>query len=259
MGLKEIFSSIAEAIREKSGRSVKFKPADMAQAILDIPTNEYIYVDHDPQRVDIELTENNKTYELVSDSGYDCIQDYSTVTVNVPIPEPDYETPDIVVYENGDIYAYANGKVGTYTLSDTDDSDLIPSNIKAGVDIFGVTGTYKSVTIPYSRIKVILIGRDSASVIYAGADSTSIGDCCTTDFYVSSYSSTTYETEIQVALGSPIYIEFNDPTWNAANGDDIIGSGGITYHAMGVHSGSKVWYLAQATSTSAGTITVMYG
>lgn len=54
---------------------------------------------------------------------------------------PSYATPSISVSSSGVITASANGKSATKTLSSSDDSDFIASNIKSGVNIFGVTGS----------------------------------------------------------------------------------------------------------------------
>lgn len=53
-----------------------------------------------------------------------------------------YDTPSISVSTSGVITATANGKSGQHTLSSSDDTDFVASNIKSGVQIFGVTGSY---------------------------------------------------------------------------------------------------------------------
>lgn len=51
-------------------------------------------------------------------------------------------TPSISVSTAGKITATAGDKSATATLSSSHDSDFKASNIKSGVTIFGVTGSY---------------------------------------------------------------------------------------------------------------------
>lgn len=87
---------------------------------------------------------------VTPDSGYDGL---SQVTVNA-MPTATLATPSISVKANGTITAslYQNNsgyvtagssKTKTATLSSTYDSDFIASNIKKGVTIFGLEGTYE--------------------------------------------------------------------------------------------------------------------
>lgn len=73
-------------------------------------------------------------------------------------------TPTISAASNGTITATVNqqsagyigtgSKSGTLKLSSAHDSDFIPANIKSGVNIFGVTGTYQPPTPPAVDIQV---------------------------------------------------------------------------------------------------------
>lgn len=87
---------------------------------------------------------------VTPDSGYDGL---SQVTVNA-MPTATLATPSISVNANGTIIAslYQNNsgyvaagssKTKTATLSSAYDSDFIASNIKKGVTIFGLEGTYE--------------------------------------------------------------------------------------------------------------------
>ena len=87
---------------------------------------------------------------VTPDSGYDGL---SQVTVNA-MPTATLATPSISVNANGTITAslYQNNsgyvtagssKTKTATLSSAYDSDFIASNIKKGVTIFGLAGTYE--------------------------------------------------------------------------------------------------------------------
>lgn len=80
----------------------------------------------------ITLTENG-TYDVA---------DKASAIVDVPAPEP--VTPSISVSASGLVSASGDGiTTATHQLSSTDDADFAASNIKNGVSIFGVTGSYE--------------------------------------------------------------------------------------------------------------------
>jgi hypothetical protein len=93
MSLTEIFMSIAEAIRSKNGKTTKYAPEDMSDAIKKIPTNTSLDV---KIQEEVTVTKNG----LVTPSaGYDAML---AVYVDVPIPEG-YIKPSgqLSVSENG--------------------------------------------------------------------------------------------------------------------------------------------------------------
>lgn len=80
----------------------------------------------------ITLTENG-TYDVTNKAS---------AVVAVPAPEP--VTPSISVSASGLVSASGDGITPTtHQLSSTDDADFVASNIKNGVSIFGVTGSYE--------------------------------------------------------------------------------------------------------------------
>lgn len=80
----------------------------------------------------VTLTENG-TYDVTSKAS---------AVVAVPAPEP--VTPVISVSDSGLVSVSGDGITPTtHQLSSTDDADFAASNIKKGVSIFGVTGSYE--------------------------------------------------------------------------------------------------------------------
>lgn len=88
------------------------------------------------------LSQNASFRKKLDTKGLLCEDDIH-IEYNQPAG-PTYEDPVISVANNGVVTASANGKSSTHTLSSTDDSDFIPSNIKTGVTIFGQLGTFTS-------------------------------------------------------------------------------------------------------------------
>lgn len=102
-----------------------------------------------------EKTVDSTTYTQIvqPDSGYDGL---SRVTVN-PIAVAELQLPSMTVNADGNVYATAQQSQGGYIpagsrvtstlkLSSSHDADFIASNIKNGVTIFGLTGTYSGST-----------------------------------------------------------------------------------------------------------------
>lgn len=67
------------------------------------------------------------------------------------------DTPTITVFENGLVKASSPFGEKTHYLSARDDSHFTPANIKAGVEIFGMTGTYEAETITNAERAYITI------------------------------------------------------------------------------------------------------
>lgn len=159
-------TSIGDAIREKTGKSDTFLPSDMPAEILAIETGS------DVSGVTAEAGDVRKGKIFVNSTGTPVngtlavrtISDVTTSGAQVIIPNGIYDssvqksvttatqaTPTISVSSSGLITAsctqssgYVSGstKSATLQLSSSQDADFIASNIKNGVNIFGVTGNY---------------------------------------------------------------------------------------------------------------------
>jgi hypothetical protein len=125
-----------------------------------VKTDGYINTDTSAQ--------GTKTLKTLTDSSIDVTEDSYTVsggtyvpndvTFTASLPEVetvDVATPTITVNTSGQITAKVNQSAGntsggtkttTAYLSDEYDSDFVSSNIKSGVTIFGVQGTYIGTT-----------------------------------------------------------------------------------------------------------------
>jgi hypothetical protein len=83
--------------------------------------------------VNVEGTVPTETKNITSNGTYDVI-DYAKVVVNVPAGITPTGTYEITKLGTFDVTKYANVQVI--------DSDLVASNVKVGVNILGVTGTF---------------------------------------------------------------------------------------------------------------------
>lgn len=95
------------------------------------------------------VSPSTNSQDITPDNGYDGL---SKVTVNA-MPTAALELPSIVALSDGNVYATSQQSQGGYIaagsrvtnnlkLSSAHDSDFVASNIKNGVTIFGLTGTY---------------------------------------------------------------------------------------------------------------------
>lgn len=125
-------TNIGDAIREKEGSSATIPLTEMPTRIRAIETAK-------PEETKT-VTPTTSTQYVYPSSGYTLSQ----VTVN-PIPS-NYIVPsgNVNITSTGaiDVTKYATAKIV--------DSDLVASNIKKGVSIFGVTGTYEGLTASVS-------------------------------------------------------------------------------------------------------------
>lgn len=107
---------------------------DKAEVVVDVPEREIILQDK-------EITENG-VYE--ADSAYDGL---GKITVDVPIPDgyvkPTTTKGETTYIPNTNDQTISSGTylIGTQTIKG--DGNLVADNIKSGVSIFGVNGTYE--------------------------------------------------------------------------------------------------------------------
>lgn len=166
--LRPYLKPIADAIRAKKGTNETINAQDFATEIANLPSNSI-----ELQSKTVSPTTSTQT--VTADSGYDGLD---KVTVNA-MPTATQATPSIRVSTSGLITASATQTAGyvsagtksntrqlttksatTYTPSTSNvtinsgtyltgvqtikgDSNLIASNIKKGVSIFGVNGSYE--------------------------------------------------------------------------------------------------------------------
>lgn len=126
-------SAIADAIRAKLGTESTYTPPNMASAIRSISgggsSGSYRAKTVDP----------STSQQIVNpDTGYDAL---SSVTVNA-MPSGTAGTPVATKGTTNQTIASGTYLTGTQTIAG--DADLIAGNIKAGVGIFNVTGTFTS-------------------------------------------------------------------------------------------------------------------
>ena len=67
--------------------------------------------------------------------------DMAARIADIPTPGP-APTPTITVSSAGLVSASASGQTATHQLSSTDDADFVAANVKSGVTIFGLLGSY---------------------------------------------------------------------------------------------------------------------
>lgn len=171
-------TNIANSIRSKNGTTTTYKPSEMATAISNIKTTPTL------QSKTVSPTTSKQT--VTADSGYDGL---SQVTVNA-MATATQATPSISVSSSGLITASATQSAGyvasgtksatkqlttkgatTWTPKTTNqtiasgtyltgtqtikgDSNLVASNIKSGVSIFGVSGTLEEGTTPTGSLDI---------------------------------------------------------------------------------------------------------
>lgn len=106
---------IANAIRTQNETTNTYKPSEMANAILDIPTNEVV----EPTLQEKTITPTTSSQTITPDENYDGL---SKVTIN--------------------------------GVTSAIDSDIKATNIRKGIDILGVTGTLEEGITPTGTLEI---------------------------------------------------------------------------------------------------------
>lgn len=114
---------IAEAIRGKNGTQTEYKPGQMAAAIRAIDTGGIV-----PTGT-IAIVEN----------GTVNVEQYASANVNV---QPTLQSKSVTPGASQQTIQSDSGYDGLSSVTINGDADLVAGNIKKGVEIFGVTGSY---------------------------------------------------------------------------------------------------------------------
>jgi hypothetical protein len=127
--LTELFSDIADAIRAKTGGTADLVADTFPTAIASIPSGGGNY-----QSKTVSPTTSEQT--ITPDTGYDGL---SAVTVN---PAP-LEAKTITPSAQEQVVTPTAPNIGLSSVTVNGDVDLIATNIKRDVSIFGVVGTFE--------------------------------------------------------------------------------------------------------------------
>lgn len=127
--LTELFSDIADAIRAKTGGTANIVADNFPTAIAAIPSGGGTY-----QSKTATPTASEQT--ITPDTGYDGL---SAVTVN---PAP-LEAKTITPSAQEQVVTPTAPNIGLSSVTVNGDVDLIATNIKRDVSIFGVVGTFE--------------------------------------------------------------------------------------------------------------------
>ena len=132
------------AVSSSSGASKATITPSTAAQYINIPTGyngtaSYYKINAIPSNYIIPS--GNK--EITSNGNGIDVTNYATVTVNVPTGSTiNNQNKTVTPSKNQQSITADNGYTGLGTVTISGDNDLIASNIKSGVEIFGVTGTY---------------------------------------------------------------------------------------------------------------------
>lgn len=159
-------TSIGDAIRTKTGKTDTFLPSDMPAEILAIETGSDVsgvtaaasdvrsgkkFMNSSGALLDGTLVTRSASDLSVSGKTVSVPAGIYDSTVSKSVTTATQATPTISVNSSGLITAsctqssgYVSGstKSATLQLSSSQDADFIASNIKNGVSIFGITGSY---------------------------------------------------------------------------------------------------------------------
>lgn len=141
MTLSELFTNIANAIRGKDGTTATIAPTDFASRISAIETSQTPSISVSSSGLITATSgDKNSTKQLTTQAA-------KTVTPSTSSQ-----------------IAVASGQYTTGDVTVAGDSNLVSSNIKSGISIFGVSGTMESSTTPISE-EIIVESTASAGYV----------------------------------------------------------------------------------------------
>lgn len=133
MSVESKLTAIAEAIREKTGKSGTMTLAEMPGKIQSIHTGGNIQSEKT-----VSITANG-THEVTPDDG---CEGMGKVTVTVTVT-PKTQEKSVTPRESTTYVTPDGGYDGLSEVTVTGDANLVAANIKKGVSIFGVIGSYE--------------------------------------------------------------------------------------------------------------------
>lgn len=167
--LTSLFTAIAEAIRAKKGTTGKIVADNFPEEIAGIETGETIET-VDQAIPDIDVSSSGLiTATAKQTAGY--------VNAGETSAKEQLNTQGLTYITPGtdDKIAISAGKYTTGPVYVYGDADLVKSNIKSGVDIFGVVGTYEGETSGSGYIgDEVEKTRDSGTTITFSCDTTNL-------------------------------------------------------------------------------------
>lgn len=132
--LTDFLTGVAGAIRTKKGTTALINPQDFESEIGSIDTAK------PEQNKTLTVTENG-TQTVKPDTGK--VLSNVTVITNVPATPTEEKTVDLAMASGNQVISKSSGKDGMTQVTITKPSTMLPANIKKGVNIGGVTGTYE--------------------------------------------------------------------------------------------------------------------
>lgn len=132
--IQQLFTAICDAIRQKEGTTASIPHQDIPSRIASITAKL--------QSKSVSPTETEQT--ISPDSGYDGLSQVSVGAVSKTYIGSSVPKKAAVTYTPGTSdQTIASGVYLSGTQTIKGDADLIAGNIKKGVDIFGVIGSYE--------------------------------------------------------------------------------------------------------------------
>lgn len=169
MALTDRFAAIGNAIRAKNGQSKKYKLSEMPEAIRTLPTG----TGSTPRLQTKVVVPSSDGSDVVADDAFDGLAKVTVegdsdlraenirsgvnifgVTGAFSGAAPRLQTKSVTPSNSEQRVQADSGFDGLMQVTVDGDSDLAAANIKSGVNIFGVTGTYSGNT-PRTQTKTV--------------------------------------------------------------------------------------------------------